>query len=180
MKKSKYGGNKNGIGLYELMLVPSDVYKKAISAIKDNRVEDFYNIVGLVSTRISSRTPESNRILIIEDELALANSLERALRNRGFGVVYSADKEGLSSVENTDISLIILDLTLPDVDVLSICRILKKNKPTAHIPIIIINGNADENDIIEGLRAGADDYLGKDFSLVELAARVKAVLRTYK
>lgn len=179
MRKSKYGGNKDGIGFYELMVVPRPVYQAAISAIKNNRVLKFYNILGVTPSRTPIHSKESNRILIIEDKLYLAKAVEKALRNRGFNVLYSSGKEGLEKVEKTEIDLIILDLTLPDVDVLDICRILRKNKHTSHIPIVIINGNKNEEDIIEGLQAGADDYIAQDFSIAELAARVKAVLRAY-
>lgn len=179
MKISKYGGNKNGIGFYELMVIPRRVYQKAISAIKQNRVGDFYDILGVTPSKSPIHHIESNKILIIEDKLELAIAVEKALETRGFNVVYSASKEGLEKVDRAEINLLILDLTLPDIDVLNICHILKENKQTSHIPIIIINGNKNEKDIIEGLEAGADDYIGKDFSLEELAARVKAVLRAY-
>ena len=178
MKLSKYGGDKNGIGFYELMVVPRQVYQKAISAIKKNRIGDFYDILGVSPSRLPIHHVDSNRILIIEDKLELAKAVERALENRGFNVSYSAaSKEGLEKVDRTEVNLLILDLTLPDTDALNICRILKENKHTSHIPIIIINGNNNEKDIIAGLKAGADDYIGKNFSLEELAARVKAVLR---
>ncbi len=180
MKKSKYGGNKEGLGFYELMVVPRRIYQEAISAIKENRVSDFYTLLGVKPSKRPIHKIESNRILIIEDKLELASAVENALKSRGYSIYYSSNEEGLKDVSRTEIDLIILDLTLPDVDVLNICRILKENNKSSHIPIIIINGNTDEKDIIEGLEAGADDYIGKEFSLVELAARVKAVLRTYR
>ncbi len=179
MKISRYGGNKEGIGFYELMVVSRHIYQEAISAIKQNRVTDFYSILGVTPSKRPIHHIESNRILIIEDKLELAQAVENALVNRGYNVTYSPGKDGLEKVERTEINLIILDLTLPDVDVLNICHILREHKQTSHIPIIIINGNRNEKDIIEGLEAGADDYIGKGFSLDELAARVKAVLRMY-
>jgi CheY-like chemotaxis protein len=179
MELSKYGGNKDGIGLYELMVVPRHVYKKAISAIKENRVDDFYDLLGVRPSCGKVRSIESSRILVIEDKLELAQSVEKALKSRGYNVSYTASKDELDTVKKSEINLIILDMMMPDVDALNICRILKDAKQTACIPIIIINGNNDEKDIVEGLKAGADDYIGKDFSIVELASRVKAVLRTY-
>ena len=181
MKTSKYGGNKDGLGFYELMVVPRQVYQEAISAIRKNRIRDFYNILGVTPSKKPLYTDESgsNRILIIEDKLELAKAVEKALETRGFNIIYSDSREGLKKVDKTDINLIILDLTLPDIDVLDICRILKDNRETSHTPIIIINGNTDEKDIVRGLEAGADDYIGKGFSLEELSARVKAVLRAY-
>jgi len=179
LRKSKFGGNKDGLGFYELMVVPRTVYREALDAIKDSRVADFYDILGVVPSTRPIEHLESNRILIIEDKLYLARAVEKALNNRGYNVVYSSDKKKIKKVGKTEINLIILDLTLPDADVIEICRVLKNNRETSHIPIIIINGNRTEEDIIAGLEAGADDYIGKNFSLNELAARVKAVLRTY-
>ncbi|MFW6172912.1 MAG: response regulator transcription factor [Elusimicrobiota bacterium] len=180
MRKSKYGGNKDGLGFYELMVVPKKIYGRAINAVKRNKVEKFYDILGVVPSTRPIHHEESNKILIIEDKLYLANAVEKALKSRGYSVAYTQnEQEGLEKVKKTEINLILLDLTLPDVDVIKICRILRSNVHTSHIPIIIINGNTNEEDIIEGLEAGADDYIGKDFSLLELAARVKAVLRSY-
>jgi PleD family two-component response regulator len=180
MRKSRFGGNKDGLGFYELMVVPRVIYAQAIDAVKQKRVTDFYDILGVVPSKRPIHHRQSNRILIIEDKLYLAEAVENALTKRGFNVSYSSSgREGLEKAGKRKIDLIIFDLTLPDVDVLHICRVLRDNVETSHIPIIIINGNRDENDIIQGLEAGADDYIAKDFSLNELAARVKAVLRLY-
>ena len=180
MRQSKYGGDKDGIGLYELMVVPRNVYQKAIDAIRENRLSDFYDLLGVEPTGKFIHRDQHGTILIIEDKLEIAKAVEKALKTRGYDVSYSSDGAGLERVGKTEIAMIIIDITFPDVDVLHICHVLKESKITAHIPIIIINGNADEQDIIEGLNAGADDYIGKNFSVSELAARVKAVLRTYE
>jgi PleD family two-component response regulator len=179
LELSKYGGNIDGIGLYELMVVPRGVYKRAISAIKENRVRDFYKILGVKPSKSSINQENGSRILIIEDELELAVAVENALKSRGYNVEYSKDKSLLEDASHEEINLIILDLTIKDIDVLNMCRILRADEHTAHIPIIIINGHKDECDIVEGLQAGADDYICSGFSIEELAARVKAVLRTY-
>lgn len=179
MKTSKFGGNKDGIGFYELMVVPREIYQKALAAISENRVSDFYNLLGVSPNKRIAARSKGSRIMIIEDKLELALAVEKALKMRGYNVSYSPGKKGLDKVDKTEIDLLIIDLTLPDVDVLSICHILKDNRQTSHIPIVIINGNNEEEDIIKGLEAGADDYIGKGFSLEELSARVKAVLRTY-
>lgn len=178
MRKSKYGGDKDGLGLYELMVVPRDIYNKVIEAIEENRIEDFYGLLGVSPTGATS-TGEHNRILIIEDKFKLAQAVSESLGRKGFNVTYTADKKKLHKVERMGIDLIIMDLTFHGADALQLCKSLRENEHTRKIPFIIINGNKDEDDIIAGLEAGADDYLGKDFSLSELAARVKAVLRRY-
>ena len=179
MKKSKYGGDKDGLGLYELMVVPRDIYSNVIEAIEDNRIGDFYSLLGLAPPIAGVADQKHNRILIIEDKYKLAQAVSDSLKRRGFNVSYTADKEELNEVERMGIDLIIMDLTFHGADSLNLCKMLRSNKHTENIPVIIINGKKDEDDIIAGLEAGADDYLGKDFSISELAARVKAVLRRY-
>ena len=180
MKKSRYGGDKNGLGLYELMVVPRNIYTNVIDAIEDNRISDFYSLLGLTPQEGRLSHKQNKRILIIEDKLKLAQAVNESLSRRGFNVSYTADKKELSQVQNMGINLIIMDLTFHGADALSLCKRLRENEHTRRIPVIIINGKKDEKDIIAGLEAGADDYIGKEFSLNELAARVKAVLRRYE
>jgi len=177
-EKSRYGGKKDGMGFYELMVVPRDIYTQVIDAIEHNRMSDFYRLLGVTPSGIS-REGAGNRILVIEDKLKLAQAVNESLSRRGFDVTYTAEKKKLLNIEEEGINLIIIDLTFHGADALKLCRSLRENEHTARIPVIIINGKSEEDDIIAGLEAGADDYIGKDFSLGELAARVKAVLRRY-
>ncbi len=117
-------------------------------------------------------------ILIIEDEINISEMINVSLLREGYQVIcVSSGNQALTEIKNKLPNLILLDLMLPDMDGLDICRILKNNPQTQSIPIIIITAKDDESDIIAGLTLGADDYITKPFSLKILTARVKAVLR---
>jgi DNA-binding response OmpR family regulator len=115
------------------------------------------------------------KILIIEDEVTVRDTLALNLRAEGFDVVTAqAGDEGLTLAREANPDLILLDLMLPNLDGLSICRILRR---TSDVPIIILTARGTEMDRITGLETGADDYVVKPFSLGELTARVRAHLR---
>ncbi len=181
MAKSRYGGDRNGIGLYELMVVPREIYTKVIDAIESDRISDFYSLLGIIPHTSIPSGESPKRILIIEDKLKLAQAVSQSLTRKGFNVSYTADKKEINGTNSFGgIDLIIIDLMFRGGDALELCRKLRDNKSTCRIPVIIINGYEDEDHIIAGLEAGADDYLGKGFSLEELSARVKAVMRRYE
>src|SRR5580658_8393702 len=116
------------------------------------------------------------RILIVEDDVDIANVLSLHLRDERYEVVHSADgNEGLRLLEQGGWDALILDLMLPGVDGLEICR--RARAMTRYTPIIITSARASEVHRILGLELGADDYLAKPFSVLELVARVKALLR---
>jgi DNA-binding response OmpR family regulator len=118
------------------------------------------------------------KVLIIEDEATLANNLADKLRGEGFNVVTSADgEEGLDKVRAERPDLIVLDIMLPGLDGLSLCRIVRRDSSTAHIPIIMLTARGTEVDKIVGLESGADDYVVKPVALGEFLARVRAVMR---
>lgn len=119
-----------------------------------------------------------SRILIIEDELAIAELEKDYLELSGFDVEVSTDgKEGLTKALAEDFNLIILDLMLPGIDGFEICRKIREEKNT---PIIMVSAKKDDIDKIRGLGLGADDYMTKPFSPSELVARVKAHLARYE
>ncbi len=119
-----------------------------------------------------------SKVLIIEDEVTLANNLADKLRGEGFTVVTSADGEdGLEKVRAEHPDLIVLDIMLPGLDGLSLCRMVRRDAATAHIPIIMLTARGTEVDKIVGLESGADDYVVKPFALGEFLARVRAVMR---
>jgi two-component system alkaline phosphatase synthesis response regulator PhoP len=124
--------------------------------------------------------PEIN-ILIVEDEKDIQELVRYNLSKEGYRVT-SADsgEEGLKTVQSLHPDLVILDLMLPGVDGLEVCRQMKKNSTTAHIPIIMLTAKGDESDIVAGLEMGADDYVTKPFSLKVFTSRVLAVLRRNK
>ena len=117
-------------------------------------------------------------IAIIDDESDIRELLTVNLKKNGFDSVEFENSNGFYEyLENRDVSLIILDLMLPNEDGFEICKNLKKNQYTKKIPIIMLTAKVDETDKIIGLELGADDYITKPFSPKELIARVKAVLR---
>jgi len=118
------------------------------------------------------------KILIVEDEKDIIKMLEYNLKKEGYRVNYARDGEDaidLAVREHPD--LILLDLMLPGMDGLEVCKALKKESKTAYIPIIMLTAKSQESDKVVGLELGADDYITKPFSLRELIARIKAVLR---
>ncbi len=118
------------------------------------------------------------KVLIIEDELTLANNLADKLRGEGFAVITSPDGEdGLEKVRAERPDLIVLDIMLPGLDGLSLCRIVRRDSATSHIPIIMLTARGTEVDKIVGLESGADDYVVKPVALGEFLARVRAVMR---
>lgn len=118
------------------------------------------------------------KILVIEDEMTLANNLSEKLKGEGYSVMMSMDGEdGLAKVRQEHPDLVVLDIMLPGLDGLSLCRIIRRDPGTNHIPIIMVTARGTEVDKIVGLESGADDYVVKPVALGEFLARVRAVLR---
>jgi len=118
------------------------------------------------------------RILVVEDEPDVVELIEFNLRGAGFEVVSAEDgAEALKKAREHPPALVILDLMLPEVDGLEVCKILRRHPATAAIPIIMLTAKASEIDRVLGLELGADDYVTKPFSPRELVLRVKALLR---
>ncbi|AOB30534.1 chemotaxis protein CheY [Bordetella sp. H567] len=116
------------------------------------------------------------RILIVEDDAHIAELLRLHLRDEGYDVVHAADGDsGLRLLEGGGWDLLVLDLMLPGVDGLEICR--RARAMVRYTPIVVTSARASEVHRIIGLELGADDYLAKPFSMLELVARVKALLR---
>jgi two-component system alkaline phosphatase synthesis response regulator PhoP len=119
-----------------------------------------------------------NRITIVEDEADIREILEYSLSREGFEVKSATDgASGLELIRRETPELVLLDLMLPDIDGLEICRQLKGDDETSHIAIIMVTAKGEESDIVLGLGLGADDYIPKPFSNKELVARVRSVLR---
>jgi DNA-binding response OmpR family regulator len=118
------------------------------------------------------------RILIVEDDRDIADLVSRYMEKSGFEVdVQSSGHDALAAIAERPPDLLVLDLMLPQVDGLEICRAVRNNEKTSAIPIIMLTARAEESDRIVGLEIGADDYLAKPFSPNELVARVRALLR---
>ncbi|CAN5237711.1 phosphate regulon transcriptional regulator PhoB [soil metagenome] len=117
-------------------------------------------------------------ILVMEDEDALATLLQYNLEKEGYDVVIASDgEEGLIQVDERQPDLILLDWMLPKVSGIEVCRRLRGKSETRNLPIIMLTARGEESDRVRGLDTGADDYLTKPFSMVELIARIRAVLR---
>src|SRR3990167_4315071 len=117
-------------------------------------------------------------ILVIEEEKNIAELVKYNLEQGGFRVLTAGDGEtGLDRARKEKPILVVLDLMLPKIDGIEICKILKQDDKTAAIPIIMLTAKGQEADKVVGLELGADDYMTKPFSPRELVARVKAVLR---
>jgi two-component system catabolic regulation response regulator CreB len=118
------------------------------------------------------------KILLVEDERAIADTIQYALETDGFETLYlAAGMQVMPLLAQESVSLILLDIGLPDVNGLELCKEIRKHYS---IPIIFLTARTGEIDRVVGLEIGADDYIVKPFSPRELAARVKAVLRRTK
>jgi len=124
------------------------------------------------------RKPMTHRILVVEDEIDLLDAVSFALKKEGLKPIRAeSGEEALALVEEARPDLVLLDLMLPGMDGIEVCRRLRANEKTARVPIIMVTAKAEETDAIIGLGVGADDYVRKPFGLKELVARVRAVLR---
>lgn len=120
----------------------------------------------------------SERILVVEDEPDIVELVSYNLRQAGMAVEAAEDGEAaLEMAEQSQPNLIILDLMLPGIDGLEVCRLLKQRLSVRDIPVLMLTSKAEEVDRIVGLELGADDYVVKPFSPRELVLRVKAILR---
>ena len=118
------------------------------------------------------------QIVVVEDEPDILEILIYNLKRDGFIVSASNNgAEGLRLIQQKMPDLVLLDLMLPGMDGLDICRHLKDDAKTQHIPVIMVSAKGEESDVVLGLGLGADDYISKPFSPRELIARVRAVLR---
>ncbi|NLA34076.1 MAG: response regulator transcription factor [Actinobacteria bacterium] len=119
------------------------------------------------------------RLLLVEDDEAIARPLTRALGREDFTVVHvDCGTDAIRTFDDGEFDLVLLDLTLPDIDGLDVCRAIRERN--IEIPIVMLTARSDELDLVVGFDAGADDYLGKPFSMAELTARLRARLRLAK
>src|SRR5271155_4072048 len=127
---------------------------------------------------IEAPSPLKPYILVVEDEDSLSTLLQYNLDKEGFQVSVCADgEEALILVDEKQPDLVILDWMLPTVSGIEVCRRLRQRTDTRNLPIIMLTARGEESDRIRGLDTGADDYVVKPFSMTELCARLRAVLR---
>lgn len=119
-----------------------------------------------------------SKILVVDDEENIVELIRMNLESSGYEVIDAYT--GMEAITKTSTflpDLILLDLMLPDIDGLQVCKMLRLNEQTKNIPIIMITARSEETDKVEGLSMGADDYITKPFGILELEARIKTVLR---
>lgn len=132
--------------------------------------------VGSENTVVHTMADE--KILIIEDDSDISELVQYNLEREGYKVVTASDGEvGYTKALQHRPNLIVLDLMLPGMDGLSVCRQLRAHPETKFTPIVMLTAKNEESDVVIGLEMGADDYLSKPFSPKELVARIRAVLR---
>lgn len=120
------------------------------------------------------------RILVVEDEHKIANSIKKGLEQESYAVDVAYDgTEGFNLAAVEDYDIIVLDLMLPGIDGIEICKKLREEEHI-HTPILMLTARGQLKDKVEGLNAGADDYLVKPFAFAELLARIKALTRRPK
>lgn len=139
----------------------------------------FYNILFTIRNKrsiLQRRKPLTKKVLIVEDELSIATLIKYNVEQAGFKTDVAFDgEEAIQKISNERYDLIILDLMLPKMNGLEICKYVRiENKS---LPILMVTALNEEEDIINGLNSGADDYITKPFSPKELIARMNAVLR---
>jgi two-component system alkaline phosphatase synthesis response regulator PhoP len=118
------------------------------------------------------------KILVVDDEEDILELVEYNLTKDGYGVIcVGTGEDALKTARSELPDLIVLDLMLPGVDGLEVCKVLKNDRKTSHIPIVMLTAKGEEADIVTGLELGADDYVTKPFSPRILLARLRAVLR---
>ena len=131
-----------------------------------------------ISTPNRTHAMAKAKILIVEDEEDIQELLRYNLSREGYTLVLaSSGEKGLAAALGQQPDLVLLDLMLPGMDGLEVCRTLKGNPKTMHVPIIMLTAKGEESDIVTGLELGAEDYVSKPFSPKVLVARIRAVLR---
>lgn len=120
----------------------------------------------------------NNKILVVDDEPDIVDLLSYNLKKDGFRVTTASDGEqALNKIRKDKFDLVVLDLMLPGIQGVELCRIIRNDPKTADTPIIMLTAKGEEVDRVIGLESGADDYMTKPFSSRELIARIKSVLR---
>jgi len=131
--------------------------------------------VVVESMELDQRSKALNKILVVDDEQSIVESVKYNLEKEGYTVYTASDgKKALDTFNKEKPDLVILDLMLPGLSGEEVCRYIRKQ---SNIPIIMLTAKGDEVDVVVGLEIGADDYMTKPFSMRELIARVRAVLR---
>ncbi|QLC49193.1 response regulator [Methanolobus zinderi] len=136
---------------------------------------------SIVQQRIDFLSDTREKLLIVDEELDALTALRVALESEGYNVVVALDGfEGLEKAKTENPDAILLDIMMPGMDGFEVCKRLKSDPSTRHIPVIMLTAKGETDDKVEGLELGADDYVTKPFNLKELKARIRTVLRRTK
>lgn len=118
------------------------------------------------------------KILIVDDERDIVECLDMNLRKKGYATAFAYDgTEAVLTARRERPDCILLDVMLPKISGIEVCHLLKADQATGHIPVIMLTAKGEEDDKVTGFDAGADDYITKPFNILELKARVRALLR---
>ena len=118
------------------------------------------------------------QVLVVDDDLSVADAIDRTLRRRGHEtIVVHRGRDAIEAARTQSPDIVVLDIKMPGMDGVQVCKRLRADSSTAHLPIIFLTARAMIEDKIEGFEAGADDYLTKPFAIQELELRVRALLR---
>ncbi len=130
------------------------------------------------STSSWQANQDKHKVLVVDDEENIIEFIKLGLRYEGFQVESASDGEqGVTLAQRINPDLVILDVMMPGIDGLEVCRRLRNNPTTSNVPILMLTAKDEVSDRIAGLRTGADDYLTKPFNFDELLERIKAILR---
>ncbi len=141
-------------------------------------IEADWETVMTWQTNQNQEKQPSLKVLVVDDEENIQELIRLGLRYEGFQVESATDgQEGISAAQRLNPDLVILDLMLPGIDGLEVCRRLRANPTTQDVPILMLTAKDEVRDRVTGLDTGADDYLTKPFEFDELVARVRAILR---
>src|SRR5260370_31385561 len=133
---------------------------------------------GTMQQGVYDQNGEQTKVLVIDDAENIVEFVKLGLKYEGFEVEGASNgPEGLAAAQRLDPALVILDLMLPGIDGLEVCRRLRSNPTTQDVPILMLTAKDEIRDRVVGLETGADDYLTKPFDFEELVARVKAIIR---
>lgn len=120
------------------------------------------------------------KVLIVEDEIDIARTIEFNLKKENFLTIISGDgKTAIDILKKGKIDLVILDIMIPEINGYEVLKIIKSDSKTKHIPVLMLSAKSEEFDKLLGFDFGADDYITKPFSIKELIARIKAILKRY-
>lgn len=163
----------------------ADIGKKIMNIIKKDPAVPYSRIAEIlqiseeeVKEKLNILSDIRQKILIVDDELDTLIPLKMALEAEDYLVVEaSSGTEAIEKTRSDHPDLILLDLMMPGMDGFEVCKVLKNDTLTDHIPVIMLTAKGEIDDKIEGIETGADDYVTKPFDLGELKARIKMILR---